>query len=117
MFVPLERMDEVKQIAKTAAEGMKVGDPRSEETQLGPVVSQIQYDKLHDRIQAGLDDGAQLVTGDPGRPPGLTRGYYVRPPVYAYGPPAMRIGSAETFGPLISIQRYQRADKANQQET
>src|SRR3546814_12131052 len=44
MFVPLERMDEVKQIAKTAAEGMKVGDPRSEETQLGPVVSQILYE-------------------------------------------------------------------------
>src|SRR3546814_11998262 len=91
MFVPLERMDEVKQIAKTAAEGMKVGDPRSEETQLGPVVSQIQYDKIQDLIQAGIDAAAELVSVGPGSPQRINHGYYERQTLLAHRQTAMRI--------------------------
>lgn len=112
MFVPLERMDEVKQYAKSAAEGMKVGDPRSEETQLGPVVSQIQYDKIQDLIQAGIEEGAELVTGGPGRPEGLNRGYYVRPTVFANVKPQMRIAREEIFGPVIAILGYETEQQA-----
>jgi aldehyde dehydrogenase (NAD+) len=106
MFVPLDRMDEAKAAAKTAAEKFKVGDPTSEATQLGPVVSQVQFDKIQNLIQSGIDEGAELVTGGTGRPEGLNRGYYVRPTVFANVRPEMRISKEEIFGPVLSILGY-----------
>ncbi|GAJ93695.1 putative aldehyde dehydrogenase [Rhizobium rhizogenes NBRC 13257] len=75
MLVPAARHDEALAIAKIAAEKFKVGDPRTEGTDLGPVVSQIQYDKIQRLIEAGIKEGATLVTGGLGRPEGLNRGY------------------------------------------
>jgi aldehyde dehydrogenase (NAD+) len=73
---------------------------------MGPVVSQVQYDKIQGLIQAGIDEGATLVTGGPGRPEGLNRGYYVRPTVFANVTPEMRIAKEEIFGPVISLLTY-----------
>jgi aldehyde dehydrogenase (NAD+) len=73
MFVPADRHDEVKSIAKAAAERFVVGDPRNE-TRLGPVVNATQFEKIQRLIQARINEGAELVTGGPGRPEHLNRG-------------------------------------------
>lgn len=106
MFVPADRMDEVKGYAKAAAETFKVGDPRAADTKLGPVVSKVQYDKIQDLIQSGIDEGAELVTGGTGLPEGLNRGYFVRPTIFANVRPDMRIAREEIFGPVLSILPY-----------
>ena len=106
MLVPAARHDEALAIAKDAAESFKVGNPRSETTQLGPVVSQIQYDKIQRLIETGIAEGATLVTGGPGRPEGLNRGYYIRPTVFGHVTPDMTIAREEIFGPVLSVLSY-----------
>jgi aldehyde dehydrogenase (NAD+) len=106
MFVPSERHEEVKAIAKAAAERFVVGDPRNPETRLGPVVNATQYEKIQRLIQAGIDEGAELVTGGLGRPENLNRGYYVRPTVFAGVRNDMTIAREEIFGPVIAILPY-----------
>ncbi|HTV71676.1 MAG TPA: aldehyde dehydrogenase family protein, partial [Rhizobiaceae bacterium] len=112
MLVPAARHDEALGIAKKAAEEFKVGDPRSIETQLGPVVSQLQYDKVQRLIEAGMKEGATLVTGGPGRPEHLNRGYYVRPTVFGHVKPGMTIEREEIFGPVLSVISYEDDDEA-----
>jgi aldehyde dehydrogenase (NAD+) len=106
MFVPEAANNKAIVIAKQAAESIKVGAPTAEGVQMGPVVSEVQYNKIQGLIQAGIDEGATLVTGGPGRPEGLNRGYYVRPTVFANVTPDMRIAKEEIFGPVISILTY-----------
>ena len=72
MLVPMARMDEAAAVAKAAAEQVKVGDPNAEDTTIGPVVSEVQYNKIQDLIQKGIDEGAKLETGGTGRPEGLS---------------------------------------------
>ena len=79
---------------------------------LGPVVSKIQFDKIQGLIESGIDEGATLVTGGPGRPAGLNRGYYVRPTVFADVTPDMRIAREEIFGPVLSILPYDTVEEA-----
>jgi aldehyde dehydrogenase (NAD+) len=112
MLVPAERHDEALSIAKSAAEAFKVGDPRSEETQLGPVVSEIQYNKIQGLIEKGIAEGATVVTGGPGRPEHLNRGYYVRPTVFGHVKPGMTIEKEEIFGPVLSVISYEDEDEA-----
>ena len=106
MFVPADRHDEVKTIAKAAAERLVVGDVRDERTNLGPVVSETQFNKIQRLIQSGIDEGAELVTGGPGRPEHLNRGYFVRPTVFANVTNDMTIAREEIFGPVLSILPY-----------
>ncbi len=112
MLVPADRHDEALAIAKRTAEAVKVGDPRAEGTDLGPVVSQLQYDKIQRLIEAGIKEGATLVTGGLGRPDGLNRGYYVRPTVFGHVTNAMTIAREEIFGPVLSILSYEDEDEA-----
>jgi len=107
MFVPRDRRDEVARIAKEAAEKFTVGPADDPSTRLGPVVSQVQFDKIQDLIQSGIKEGATLLTGGPGRPAGLNRGYYIRPTVFADVDPEMRIAREEIFGPVLSILTYE----------
>ena len=79
---------------------------------LGPVVSKVQFDKIQDLIQSGVAEGATLVTGGPGRPADLNRGYYVRPTVFANVTPEMRIAREEIFGPVLSIMPYDTVEEA-----
>ncbi|MCJ8054651.1 aldehyde dehydrogenase family protein [Shinella curvata] len=106
MLVPKNRHDEALRIAKDAADGFKTGHPTAEDTHLGPVVSQLQFDKIQEMIQAGIDEGATLVAGGVGRPDGLDRGYYVRPTVFGHVTPDMTIAREEIFGPVLSIISY-----------
>src|SRR4051812_22025549 len=114
MLVPLARHDEALQIAKAAAEKHKVGDPRNEETMLGPVVSEAQFKKIQSLIEAGIKEGATLVTGGTGRPEGLNRGYYVRPTVFGNVRNDMTIAREEIFGPVLAILPYESEQQAIQ---
>lgn len=112
MYVPAESMDDVIAISKQAAESIRVGAPNDPETTLGPVVSEMQFNKIQDLIQAGIDEGAELVAGGTGRPADLNRGYYVRPTVFARVEQNMRIAREEIFGPVLSILGYDTVEEA-----
>ncbi|WP_269714255.1 aldehyde dehydrogenase family protein [Caulobacter sp. NIBR2454] len=111
MLVPAAKMDEVIGIAKAAAEGFNVGDPNGN-AKMGPVVSEIQWNKIQGLIQKGVDEGATLVTGGPGRPEGLDKGYYVKPTVFANVTNDMTIAKEEIFGPVVTILGYDTVDQA-----
>ncbi|MGI9480188.1 MAG: aldehyde dehydrogenase family protein [Hyphomicrobiaceae bacterium] len=107
MLVPQAKMAEVAARAKEIAEGLKVGSPQDTETQMGPVVSERQWDKIQGYIRSGIDEGATLVTGGPDRPEGLATGYYVKPTVFADVTPDMTISQEEIFGPVLAIIGYE----------
>ncbi|MDQ8033389.1 MAG: aldehyde dehydrogenase family protein, partial [Bordetella sp.] len=112
MLVPRERHDEALDIAKAAAEKLVTGDPQTEGTDLGPVVSKVQFDKIQRLIEAGISEGATLVTGGPGRPENLNRGYYIRPTVFGNVTNTMTVAREEIFGPVLSILPYDSEDEA-----
>ena len=111
MLVPAGRMAEAITVARAAAETVTVGDPNGN-SQLGPVVSRVQFDKIQKLIQAGIDEGATLVIGGVGRPEGLDKGYYVQPTVFANVTNEMTIAKEEIFGPVLSILGYDTVDEA-----
>jgi aldehyde dehydrogenase (NAD+) len=106
MLVPRARQDQAVAIAKAAAEAIPVGDPRDPGTRLGPVVSETQFNKIQTLINKGIEEGAVLVTGGPGRPRGLDAGYYVQPTVFADVTNYMTIAREEIFGPVLAIMPY-----------
>ncbi|MBL8709239.1 MAG: aldehyde dehydrogenase family protein [Rhodospirillaceae bacterium] len=112
MLVPRQRHDEALNVAKKAAEACKVGDPKSADTMLGPVVSEAQFNKIQGLIETGIREGATLVAGGTGRPEGLNRGYYVRPTVFGNVTPEMTIAREEIFGPVIAIMPYANEEQA-----
>ena len=112
MLVPESRMDEAAAIAKAAAEKVKVGDPAADGTTIGPVVSAVQFEKIQNLIQAGIDEGATLETGGTGRPDGLNAGYYVKPTVFSHVTNEMTIAREEIFGPVLSLIGYADDDDA-----
>ena len=106
MLVPSARLAEVVAIAKTAAVAMKVGDPNAADTDVGPVVSKVQWDKIQALIAKGIAEGATVVAGGTGRPDGLAKGYFVKPTVFSKVDNGMTIAREEIFGPVISIIGY-----------
>ena len=111
MLAPAKKMDEVIAYAREAAEATTVGDPNGN-SQMGPVVSEVQWNKIQTLIQKGIDEGATLVAGGPGRPEGLDKGYYVKPTVFANVTPDMSISREEIFGPVLAILPYETVDQA-----
>ena len=111
MLVPSKKMDDVIKIAKETAESVTVGDPNGN-SKMGPVVSEIQWNKIQALIKKGVEEGATLVTGGTGRPDGLTKGYYVKPTVFANVTNDMSIAQQEIFGPVVSILAYDSVDQA-----
>lgn len=112
MLVPRSRLNEVETIAKETAESFKVGDPFAPGTQLGPLVSAAQRDRVRSYIFTGIDEGAELVTGGPDAPPGLEKGYFVAPTVFSKVGRQMRIAREEIFGPVLTILPYDSEDEA-----
>ncbi len=112
MLVPNEHMEMAIKTAKKAAESIIIGDPTNEATDLGPVVSKVQFDKIQGLIQAGIDEGAELVVGGTGRPDGLDKGYYVKVTVFANANNDMTIAREEIFGPVITIIGYDTEEEA-----
>ena len=112
MLVPEARMAEAAEIARAAAAKAAVGDPKAEGTRLGPVVSELQFNKIQGLIEKGIAEGAELVTGGPGRPEGLAAGFYVKPTVFANVSNDMTIAREEIFGPVLCIIGYQDDEDA-----
>jgi aldehyde dehydrogenase (NAD+) len=113
MLVPAKRMAEAVAIAKTTAEATTVGDPASGAL-MGPVISSTQWSKIQGLIKKGIEEGATLVTGGPGKPDGLEKGYYVKPTVFANVNNTMTIAREEVFGPVLVIIPYDSVDQAVQ---
>ena len=112
MLVPNARMDEAAAIAKAAAENVKVGAPDADGTTIGPVVSEVQFNKIQGLIEKGIEEGAKLETGGPGRPDGLNQGYYVKPTVFSHVTNDMTIAREEIFGPVLSLIGYEDDEDA-----
>jgi aldehyde dehydrogenase (NAD+) len=112
MLVPRERMQEAAAIAAKVAAETKVGNPRDEETEVGPLVSELQWDKVQSLIEKGIEEGATLAAGGTGRPEGLDKGYFVKPTVFADVSNDMTIAREEIFGPVLSIIPYDDEDDA-----
>ena len=112
MLVPRGRMNEAASIAAEVANTIRVGDPRAEGIEVGPLVSEQQWHKVQDLIQKGIDEGATLAAGGTGRPEGLAKGYYARPTVFSNVSNSMTIAREEIFGPVLSIMPYDDEDEA-----
>jgi aldehyde dehydrogenase (NAD+) len=114
LLVQADQHDELVGLIKEATGGFSTGDPASTDAVLGPVVSKAQYDKIQGLIQAGIDEGAEVVVGGLGLPEGPDSGYFVRPTVFAGVTPDMRIAQEEIFGPVLSVLKYHTEDEAIQ---
>jgi len=112
MLVPRSQRSVAFEAARKAVAEIRIGDPLDEQTTMGPLVSQSQFDKVQGLIQAGIEDGAVLVAGGPGRPTEVNRGYYVRPTVFGDVTQDMRIAREEIFGPVLSIMNYETDEEA-----
>jgi aldehyde dehydrogenase (NAD+) len=111
MLVPNKRMAEAIAVAKATAEATTVGDPNSG-AMLGPVISATQWSKIQGLIKKGLEEGATLVAGGPGKPEGMAKGYFVKPTVFANVTNSMTVAREEIFGPVIVMIGYDTIDQA-----
>jgi aldehyde dehydrogenase (NAD+) len=112
MLVPRAQLGTAFAAAQEAVGSIRLGDPLDPASSMGPLVNQAQFDKVQDFIQSGIDEGATLVAGGPGRPADINRGYYVRPTVFGHVMPQMKIAREEIFGPVLSIISYDTEDEA-----
>jgi aldehyde dehydrogenase (NAD+) len=112
MLVPAKLYDEAVKIAKATAEQSVVGDPKADGVTMGPVSNRTQFEKIQRLLQKGVEDGATLVVGGPGRPTGIDKGYFVKPTVFANVNNEMTIAREEIFGPVLVMIPYRSEDEA-----
>lgn len=112
MLVPRERYEEAVTIAAAAANAVVVGDPADPATRMGPISNRGQYEKVQRMIGIGIEEGARVVAGGPGRPEGLERGFYTRPTVFADVRNDMAIAREEIFGPVLAMIPYDGEEDA-----
>jgi len=112
LFVPENRLEEVKRLAKAVVERIKVGDPNDSDVTIGPLASRKQYDRVQGYIRSAIEEGAELVVGGEGHPQNLEQGNFVKPTVFANVNPAMKIAREEVFGPVLSILTYRTEAEA-----
>ncbi len=112
MLVPRSRLAEAEGLAAAVANGIKVGDPFAEGTNVGPLASAAQRDRVTGFINKGIEEGAKLIAGGAGTPEGLETGYYVKPTVFSEVTNNMTIAQEEIFGPVLSIIPYDGIDNA-----
>ena len=112
MLIPRSKMAAAVETAKQTAEATRVGDPLEEDTVVGPLANKAQFEKVQRLIQKGIEEGARLVAGGPGRPDGLARGYFVKPTVFADVRNEMTIAREEIFGPVLCMIGYEDEEDA-----
>jgi len=112
MLVPQHLHDEVVKLAKASAEGTLVGDPLADGVKVGPLVSKTQFERVQGYIRKGIEEGATLIAGGPGKPDGLATGHYARPTIFANVRSNMTIAQEEIFGPVLVIIPYQDEEDA-----
>lgn len=111
-LVPRSKHDEFVEAVKAILPNIPYGDPQDKSNIFGPLVSERQYNRVQGYIQKGLEEGATLVSGGPGKPEGLEKGYYVKPTVFTNVTNDMTIAQEEIFGPVMSIITYEDLDEA-----
>lgn len=114
MLVPKAKLGQAEEIARKVTESVVVGDPAAEGTTMGPVVSEVQFNKIQGLIEAGVAEGAKVVTGGPGRPDGISKGYFIRPTVFSGVNNDMTIAREEIFGPVLAMIPYETEEEAIQ---
>jgi len=114
MLVERSCYQEVLEIAKSVGDAIKVGDPAEEGDHIGPQFDKIQYDRVQELIQQGIDEGATLLVGGLGKPEGYERGCYTKPTIFADVANNMTIAQQEIFGPVLSIIPFDTEEDAIQ---
>lgn len=104
--------DQALEIAKATAESIQVGNPAEEGDHIGPLFDRIQYDRVQEKIQTGLDEGARLLTGGLGKPQGFDTGWYCKPTIFADVDNAMAIAQEEIFGPVLVVIPFDSEEEA-----
>ncbi|MBA4774979.1 MULTISPECIES: aldehyde dehydrogenase family protein [Agrobacterium] len=112
MLVPAHRLSQVEELARNTVHAMVVGDPRDAATTMGPIANRAQFERVQTMIRAGIDGGAKLVAGGPGRPGGIESGFFAQPTVFSDVTPDMRIAREEIFGPVLAIMPYKDEEEA-----
>ena len=112
MLVEKTMYNEAIERLKKYTENFEVGDPKKEGEHIGPVISETQYNKIQTLIKKGIDEGAKLVAGGPGKPDGLEKGYFVKPTVFADVNNNMEIARTEIFGPVLSVMPFETEEEA-----
>jgi len=114
MLVPRYLADTAAAVAKQVAESLKVGDPFAESTGIGPLATKAGFDKVQRLLNQGIEEGATLIAGGPGRPEGFDEGYFVKPTVFANVRNDMTVAREEIFGPVLCIIPYENEEEAIQ---
>ena len=114
MLVEKSMYNEAIERLKKYTESFEVGDPKKEGEHIGPVISETQYNKIQTLIKKGIDEGAKLVAGGPGKPEGFEKGYFVKPTVFADVNNDMDIARTEIFGPVLSVMPFETEEEAIQ---
>ncbi len=114
MLVEKSMYKEAVERLKKYTENFEVGDPKKKGEHIGPVISETQYNKIQTLIKKGIDEGAKLVAGGPGKPNGLEKGYFVKPTVFADVNNDMDIARTEIFGPVLSVMPFETEEEAIQ---
>ncbi len=112
MLVEKSMYNEAVERLKKYTENFEVGDPKKEGEHIGPVISETQYNKIQTLIKKGIDEGAKLVAGGPGKPDGLEKGYFVKPTVFVDVNNKMEIARTEIFGPVLSVMPFETEEEA-----
>ena len=112
LIIPESMSDEVYEIIAKKNNSYTVGDPLEENTRCGPMVSLRQQKSVSTYIQSGISEGATLVSGGLGMPEGISKGYYVKPTIFANVSPDMKIWKEEIFGPVLVITTYKSEEEA-----
>ncbi|MDC3036703.1 aldehyde dehydrogenase family protein [Candidatus Pelagibacter sp.] len=112
MLVEKSMYNDAVERLKKYTEKFEVGDPKKEGEHIGPVISETQYNKIQSLIKKGIDEGAKLVAGGPGKPEGLEKGYFVKPTVFADVNNNMEIARTEIFGPVLSVIPFETEEEA-----
>lgn len=112
ILAPAKQLDEVLDALRSAVRAFKVGAATDPEVRIGPMVSHRQWNRVQDYIRLGIEEGATLLTGGPGRPDGLERGWFVRPTIFADVHNDMRIAREEIFGPVLCVIPYRNEAEA-----
>ena len=112
MLVERSIYDRAVKEAVDEANLIKVDHASKKGDHIGPVVSKVQYDKIINLIQSGIDEGATLAAGGPELPGGLNKGYFIKPTIFTDVTNDMRIAKEEIFGPVLSIIPFETEDEA-----
>ncbi len=112
MLVEKSMYNDAVERLKKYTENFEVGDPKKEGEHIGPVISETQYNKIQTLIKKGIDEGAKLIAGGPGKPDGLEKGYFVKPTVFADVNNKMEIARTEIFGPVLSVMPFETEEEA-----